>query len=359
MLPSNLTIQDRLAKLFFGKKARITTYRQLERLGSNGIPMRNALETLWDRASDDGRSPNALSAIIFSHWIRNYKDSGKLSDATLGWVPPSEHMMIEAGEVSGQLNTALANVVFVAQNTGRIRSAVISGLAYPVFLMFALAGVLWLFGVRVIPAFSQVLPPEKWTGLAAQMRWMSMFVQTWGLPVVALIIMLVFAYIISLPMWTGRLRVFLDRFPPWSLYRMWNGTGFLLSLSAMVTAGIPLPKALSRLRQFSGRWLAQRIEGALYYVNSGHNLGEALSRTGFGFPDKAIIADLKVYASLSGFEEAIKLIAREWIEEGVAKVQAQSRYLFIAMLVFLAGTIAWVATGFYELQQQVSNAVMF
>ncbi len=358
MLSAQMTLQERLAKLSFTKGYRIRIYRQIERMMRNNIPVHRALETLWERASEDGRKKTKPAAMILSHWISEYKSTGSLAKSVQGWIPERERMMIEAGELSGNIANTLHDVVFIAQNAGKMRGAVIAGLAYPSFLGLAVIGVLWMFGVRVIPAFAQVLPMERWTGLAAQMAWLSEFVQIWTIPILLIMFAALVTYLVTLPIWTGRMRTMFDRIPPWSLYRMWNGTGFLLSLSALIRAGMPLPKALSRLRFYANRWLGQRIDGALIHLNSGLNLGDALHHSGYGFPDREIVSDLRVYASLSGFEEAIDTIAREWIDLGVERIQAQSKILFFAALLVLAGTISWVAAGFYDLQQQVSTSVM-
>ena len=40
----------------------------------------------------------------------------------------------------------------------------------------------------------------------------------------------------SLPRWTGPLRVKFDKFLPWSIYKLYNGTGFLIALKGFVAA---------------------------------------------------------------------------------------------------------------------------
>lgn len=346
--------QTSFAKLAFGRGSRVRIYQQLERLIKNGVPVHRALDIVWQRASRDGRKPDAPEAYVIARWAQAYKSGTSLGEAVAGWVPYQEQMLIEAGELSGKLADGLRQVIEMTKATARVRAAFIGGLAYPMTLLLAIVGALWGFGANVIPPFADILPAERWTGGAAQMRWLSEVVQNWTIPILILIGVLLSLYISTVAVWTGRLRALADRVPPWSMYRMWQGTGFMLAMAALVRAGVAIPDALRRIHRHASPYLGERLEATLFHVNSGANLGEALHQSELGFPDPEIVDDMRIYASLSGFETSLEQIARDWLDTSVERVNTQARTINVLMLFLMAGVIGWLAWGLFELQKQVT-----
>ena len=60
----------------------------------------------------------------------------------------SEQMIIMAGEQSGRLESTLLAVVDVVQASRRIKSVIVSGVAYPLAVLAAAATYVWLFGTQ-------------------------------------------------------------------------------------------------------------------------------------------------------------------------------------------------------------------
>ncbi len=113
--------------------------------------------------------------------------------------------------------------------------------------------------------------------------------------------MLTVIIIFTLPYWTGKIRSKFDLIPPWSIYRSVIGCGFLLSLSSLITAGIPTP-------------------------------------------------------------EAIRIISRNaspWQEESVEFISNQMNILKNAAILIMGGVFMWIVSGMFSLQQQISNAAQF
>lgn len=108
----------------------------------------------------------------------------------------------------------------------------------------------------------------------------------------------------SLPRWTSRSRLAVEGILPWSLYRIWQGSSFLLSVAALMNAGVKMDEvSLGKLGKNADPYLAQRIKAIRRGIVLGANLGDALHQTGLVFPDREIIADLRIYAQLRGFDK--------------------------------------------------------
>ena len=113
----------------------------------------------------------------------------------------------------------------------------------------------------------------------------------------------------TIGIWTGPTRKAIDDCPPWSLYKMFMGITWLLSLSALIKGGVPISVALTSLRKDSNRYLCERIDRAMDFIKNGDNLGQALSKSKLNFPDKEIVADLRIYAELGNSFGGIRKLA--------------------------------------------------
>jgi type II secretory pathway component PulF len=344
------------ARLSMTAGVRTRVYRRIATMLANGLPLLRVLDDMYQRASYQGRKPSEPLAIAFFEWKRSVQNGRTLAEGMREWVPLTEQMLIAAGEQSGRLEASLVAVVDVVQATSKIRSAVIGGAAYPILVLGFVLGYIYLFGTRVIPEFSRLGDPAQWHGPARSMHFMSIVVQGWMLPIVLLLIALGAVLIYSMSRWRGSVRLVADRLPPYSIYRMLSGSGFLLAFSALLAAGITVEKSLYRLCDSAGPWLRERLEGALLGVKSGLNCGEALRNSGYGFPSPEIVDDLCIYSEYRGFPEVLKTLANEWMEEGVARISAQMKVLNGVAISVLTLVIAWLAAGMFSIQEQVAAA---
>lgn len=343
-------------KLNFGVQERIRVYEKLNTFLTSNVSLRQALEIMYQHASDDGRKKNAPVALILLDWLRAIKNGQSFGHAIQGWVPDSDRLVIEGGEQAGSLPQAIERAILVSESLRNIVATIRNGLAYPCLLFTAAIGFLFFFGTTVIPQFEEILPREEWTGIAYQMAIMSDFARnwlTWVLLFLGVVAVLIGA---TMSRWTGTMRVRLDRYPPWSLYRLIVGSGFMLTTSGMIKSGIAIPKILTSLQRGASPWYVERLSRTLFQVKNGHNLGEALHRTGFNFPDKETVQDLRAYARLGKFDENLERLGQRWLTESVKRVKAQVSVLFMTSLLFFGGVFFWIAGGIFSLVNQVQAA---
>lgn len=183
---------------------------------------------------------------------------------------------------------------------------------------------------------------------------MSQLVQHW-LALIVLVLVAALAILFgSLPYWRGNARVLADRYAPFSVYRLIAGSGFLMAFAALQHAGITVEKSLARLSEHAQPWLRERLDGALLGVKSGLNCGEALRVAGYGFPSPDVVDDLCVYAEYKGFAEALRILADEWMEDGVVSVTRQMHVLNGASILALAAVIGWLVSGFFGIQNEIA-----
>lgn len=342
------------ARLQLTTQLRLRLYRKIAKMLGNGLPLLKVLEELELRASHEGRKPSESQAITLSDWRLVVQNGGMLSEAMQWWVPHTEQMIIMAGEQSGRIEEALLTVAGVVQSSKRIRAAIIGGLAYPSALLAMTIGYLYLFGKTVIPRFAMIVDPHRWHGVAHSLYTMSKFVQNGMVYCVIALALFIALLAYAMPRWSGTGRIFLDRYPPFSIYRLVVGCGFLVAFSSLQTAGFTVEKSLNRLAMHAKPWLRQRIDDMLFGVRSGLNVGEAMKNTGYRFPSAEIVDDLCVYAEYKGFADALKALADEWMQEGVAALEVQMKVLNGVAIILLTLVLTWLVTGFFGIQQEIA-----
>ena len=346
-------LEARFARMQFGGKERLRIYRKLARFLKNNVSLTSALDTLWLHSSKDGKKPSMPAALAIDAWRKQVANGKSLGVAVRGWVPENDRIVLEAGE--GNLVEALNNACLLYESQKQIKGALIAGVSYPIFLILIAMGFLVMFGLQVIPQFEQVLPRDKWSGVGWQMAVMSDFVRSYLIPSVAGAVLFIGAVIWSMPRWTGPLRVRAERFPPYSIYRLVAGSGFLLSMAALIRSGVKTTAALRLLQRDATPWYAERIGKTLAFVNNGLSLGDALQKTGLNFPDEDTVQDLRAYSSLEGFDEMLMKLGEENLDDTVKLIQNQTAILKNVGIVVLGGVFAWIAIGIFSLQQQITS----
>ncbi len=342
------------ARTQFSEGPRLRMYRKISTMLSNGLPLLKILDELWERASFQGGKPNEPMAIVLADCRRMVQNGRLLADGLEWWIPKTEKMIILAGEQSGRLEVTLNVLVGVVQSQKEINRVIVGGLTYPLAIFALIVVYLYVFGTTVIPQFARMVDPNTWHGSARSLYLMSQLVEHWTLHIIAGLLALIAIVAVSMPRWRGDARVFFDQFAPYSIYRLQVGSGFLMAFSALQFAGITVEKSLMRLAGQSQPWLRERLDGALLGVKSGLNCGEALRNAGYGFPSKEVVDDLCVYAEYKGFAEALKVMADEWMAEGVERISGQMKILNGFAIISLALVIAWLVTGFFGIQHEIA-----
>ena len=347
------------AKLMFrmNTEKRMSICRKLASLLRNDFTLIDALERLEMVESHGGTRPREPFAIVMREWQKNLERGMTFSEATRGWVPQNETLLVTSGNLSN-LVVALENVGRVVDGTQRIRRAMTSAIGYPLFLLGLTFGIIIMVGIYLVPPLIEVGGGNVvWRGSAQSLVWLSnISIKYWY------IFLVVFASVIavvwvSLANWSGRLRAVFDKFPPWSIYKIQMSVGWLMSLGAMVSAGVTIPDAMRMLADSANRYLKSILERTLRYIANGENLGRALEHTGRDFPDSEIIGDLTIYADMNGFDENLNRVANDYLNESVRKMEKISNTLNSIGILLISAIIAWVVLGTFQMQDQITSAL--
>ncbi|MBO4520029.1 MAG: type II secretion system F family protein [Alphaproteobacteria bacterium] len=335
---------------------RIKIYRKLISLLRNRFSLMDALDRIRGIITNEGRNPDEPMALAVLYWTRSLQNGNPFSVALEGWAPASERLMLSVGDVS-HLEGALENLIKVTEGTKKMKEPLISAISYPMFLSMMVVLIIYAIGAYMVPPMMNAAPNTRWTGSAKDLVSLSVWIQkNWAIAFASLPTLFVIIYL-TMGRWKGKTRAFFENIPPWSLYRIFVGVTWLLAMAALVRAGTPVSQALRSLRHDASPYLLYRIDSALVYVNNGDNLGEALMKTGLGFPDKEIVGDLRIYSEMDNFQEALDQMANEWLEDSVSSIEKKASVLNMIATLFVSGTIAWAVMGTFAMQDQITKAM--
>lgn len=341
----------------FSTEKRMGVARKLASLLRNDFTLMDALGRLEMIESKGGTKPDEPFAITMREWQKGLERGMSFSEVTKGWVPPEETLLVTSGNLSN-LVLALENVSRVVEGTQKIKRAMISALAYPLFLLVLTFGIIIMVGLYLVPPLADVAGNDMiWRGSAASLIWLSDFsIKYWY--VFVIVLLGAFGIIwLSMANWTGKLRAKFDKLPPWNIYKIQISVGWLMSLAAMVRAGITLPNAMRMLADGANKYLKNILEATLRFIANGDNLGVALNNTNRNFPNEEIIGDLSIYADMNGFDENLSNIANDYLEESVRKMETISNTLNGIGILLVSVIIAWVVLGTFQMQDQITAAL--
>ena len=335
---------------------RLKFYRKIASLMRNRFSLVSALEMLHRIESNEGKNPNEPMAIALASWAKDLQNGAPFSDALKGWAPDRERLMLSVGDVSN-LEEALLNLIKVTEGSTKMIRPIVGAITYPAFLFMMVVLIIYGIGVYMVPPMLEAAPTVIWRGMSRTLVDLSFWINDyWAIAFAILPTVMILIYA-TISIWTGKIRSYIDNVPPWSLYKIFTGISWLLALSALVKGGTPVSTAMRALRRDASRYLKERIDTALVFISNGDNLGVALYKTGFNFPDKEIIGDLKIYSELDNFEEALENLANSWLEESVYLIEQKASILNTVAILCVAGAIAWAVMGVFDMQDQMTSAM--
>ena len=338
----------------FDTQKRMAVSNKIASLLRNNFTLMDALHRIEMIESQNGKKPDEAFAIAMREIQKNMERGMTFSEATRGWVPSEETLLLMSGNMSS-LVISLENVSRVVTGVSRIKRAMTSALAYPLFLLMLTIGIIVMVGVYLVPPLTQAAGDNiVWHGTAQSLIWASEFSNKYLYPFSIGLGVLILLIWVSLSTWTGKLRTVFDNYPPWNIYKLQTSVGWMMSLAAMVSADVSVPDAMRLLADNSNRYLGNILDETLHYISNGENLGAALASTGKNFPSEEIIGDLTIYSDMNDFAKNINKIANDYMEDAVRRMESLSGTMNAAGMALVSVVMGWVVLGTFAMQEQIT-----
>ena len=338
----------------FDTQKRMAISAKIASLLRNNFTLMDALHRVEMIESQNGKKPDEAFAIAMREIQKNMEQGMTFSEATRGWVPSEETLLLMSGNMSS-LVVSLENVSRVVNGVSRIKRAMTSALAYPLFLFALTIGIIVMVGVYLVPPLTEAAGSDiVWRGTAKSLIWASDFANEYLYPFCIGFGIAIVLIWISLSTWTGKLRAVFDKYPPWNIYKLQISVSWMMSLAAMVSSGVAIPDAMRMLADNSNRYLRRILDDALHYIANGDNLGYALQNTGMDFPNSELIGDLTIYADMNDFDKNLTQISKDYLENSVKKSESVANTLNTVGILLISAVIAWIVMGTFQMQDQIT-----
>lgn len=334
-------------------KLRKTLYSKLSKMLANSVPVKEALIDLKTRRLEQF-SDKDLQAVAISDWVQRISSGDTFAKALTGWIPPDEQNIISGGEQSGRVSETLINLVMVLNAKTKLKTTIVKAVTYPSIILSLTLIVLAAFGGYMLPFYEEIASDIVWYGMAEKVSIVTTFFANYILWIAGSLALLALGFSWSLNRWVDGLRIKLDHLGPWAIFSMLQGVSWLIAFASLIQAGVTVKDALKQTSIYASPWLKTRID-AIYRRLGDYNLGEAMSHTGYNFPDREVINDLATYSKFSGFDQALKSLADDWLEESIETVSKKVSRLNIFGMILAAGVILFIALGMNAMSQQMQE----
>lgn len=340
-----------LLKFKFNLKARINLYKKLKGFTEQHFPIYESLvkfKTRYDKKKD-------YRGKMIGIWLENMKHGANFNTAIKGWVPESELNLIAAGEDGNGIEKGLGEAIKFATSSQKIKKTIISGAAYPTVLFLLVLGFIAMFSLQLAPTYLGLLPIERWPTVGYYFYYFSKFLVDYWFILGGSLISFIYFIAKTIPTWTGRTREYFDKLPPWSVYKVYQSSAFLISLSSMMQSSITLNDALKRIKKTSSAWVGYYIDEMLKNLRrGGTRFGQHLD---VGLLDDETAGDVIDYSDLgNNFEEAIYTIGEQNLEDNIEKITLQMNIAKNLMIMFVGVTIALIYATTIQLNTVVAEA---
>lgn len=332
------TLQNAFYRLSFGPKTREDTWRLLADLVAADQSLSKALETTARAAERRGSHQRAFilrdieagiaRAQVYDRIAQYVKGSEALVFKSIGKTDP-EGVFRAAAKLAAQQN--------------QLKSALRSALAMPTMLLVLMGVIAYMMGSQLFPAMESIGSTDDWPVIAKIMsvatKWFVGNVE-W---VVAPIAMLAILVAWLMPNWTGKSRKYVDRFVPFSLYKLQQGTAFTFTVIELGRMGQTLnPALLDEMSDGATPYLTSRIQAISAELRT-QSFGTSLDSTGYEFPTGDLIEVCMALDSTPGWIARFSQFLDRWLEQLEQRIKEQIAVLNFLLMILIAVILAGVA----------------
>ncbi|MFX4300152.1 type II secretion system F family protein [Pseudosulfitobacter pseudonitzschiae] len=349
--------EKHLAKVSFGFQARLDFYERLASLVSTGVSRTEALEMLYTVESDYGKNPDASLAIILGDIREKLHNGETFGQAISFWVPRDDIMVIEAIENASEFSRFLVEYGETLKKKKKILGMIVGGLIYPAMMIMAVMGLMYYFGSSVVPEISKLLPLEKWSGPASFLRFMYNFANDFVIYAVGGFVGTLTLIIMLLPRWKTGGRKYADKMPIFSLYKMYTGISFLISMSSLIQAGLSPTQAIERIVPRANPYVKFRLDLIRRQLVNGNNLGRSMHNTRTDWPNRKMNLSISIFAETQDLSKSLQKLSGDWIDQSIKDIGATMAGFRGLAMVMIFGVIMGIVAGMYGLQDQISSSL--
>lgn len=357
--PTNLTsgavnqaLHFDLARLSFSKpidlKGLVVFTRQFSSLVDSGIPIVQCLDILYQQ-----ESRKAFKAILGK--LKSDIEGGSGLAESLGKHPRIFGdffvRVIEAGEVSGTLDTSIRRVGLQLEKLGKLRSKVISAMMYPCITLVVSIVTMFFMLVKVIPGVAKLYAdssaklPDLTVFVLGLSQWAQDNAPMIGIVVLLLVIGLPLLYSIEAVRWVWDPIVL--RIPLFgTLIKKSTIATFSRTMSTLVSSGVPLLNAFDICKRLSSNYAIKAIiQSAANSVSEGKTIANGLAQHSL-FPPM-VVHMVNIGEMTGKLDELLGKVADIFDDEVDNTVSNLTGLIQPLLIIFVGGIVAFLLLAMY------------
>lgn len=347
-------IERYLYQLTLNADDRIEIYDSFRQYTLDSLSAEDALKKLIASYSRRGKKPGNPIAQILQECADNLSGGYSLAESLRDWLPEQEVSIIQSCDEAGKLADGFESAMLIAGGTGRIITAVKVAAGILAYMSSLVLGIITLFCVLLVPILKQSVPLDKWNGIQLCVYYLYVVLSDYYWLIIVLVALLIYLVAKSLNSWTGNIRFYVDKIPPYSIYKKFHGATFILNVNAMMSVGISMEEAITKmLNSCRSDWLAERLDAVSRSIDGGEeNLGTALDVTGYEFPGEEAIIKMQSLFETNNSSESLKRFAEKWLDKTIKGVEQTSEKLKIVSIIGCGVIISILIVVMFDLIQR-------
>lgn len=346
-------VKRRLAKNAFDREERILFYSTVANFMAAKDQIKGAIQRYVLQRIQEGLSEKDYLLYVYQDIASSMAQGEKFCKAIAPWVTNTERILIEAYEnTGGQINGGLENgLKQLAEDVGKannLRAHWLKALFKPSLLWIGMFITTIIYGNILFPSLDQMLSHKRWDMTQQATYFIAIgFAYSWKILLFVLFLSVILT-IYSLPRYTGRLRPFLDKFPPWNFYKLDVAMSFTTALLCQAKANILLLNSIQNIfDQTAEPYAREKLAKILRCLKQGTTLSYALQAAGGDFPDKRLTMLISMHEGKASFATQLPLQFNDWATQQEERMKALAEKIEI-----FSTAVTTIYTGVVFLQVQ-------
>jgi len=341
-----------LARLLVSAGEVELSLRQLASILGADVPILVGLDTVSGQASSTLRAS-------YSRVRERVREGCALSVALREESPFLDRVslgLVQVGEANGTLDAMLEYAADLMERARRLRNDLVQAFSYPCFVVVVALGVAWFMATKVIPKILAFIQARQGKGgglppVTQALLEVTAFFQSYGLLVLAVPLLLVFAILLARQQAATGERV--DR---WLLrvpllggaFRAHANSMWCRTLGALLASGVGIVEALELVEQTMGNWfVAAQFRIMRQHVREGQSVTHALDRTALPQLCPMARAMIAVSEQSGGLDTSLAQVADHYEDVLQRRVKLLSRLVEPAMYAIVGGMVGFVYFAFF------------
>lgn len=333
---SNITLA--LRRWQFGTKKQLGFLEDFYLLINDGIPANRAIDMM-------AQVTTGLTHEVALSISQKIGEGAALADGMRDWFSPNVTEIIRVGEAGGALAQTVKSAINALSQRGVAIGSFVAALAYPLVVIVMACTIIVYLNTSVFDQFRAVKPESQWPEAGQRLVWIANVVQYWWWLAIAGVIAIGFIFAKIMANYIGELRPYLDRYPPFSLYRKLVAARFLETLGLLVANGVVFKSALRVMQYQANPYLSSHLVMMEHLLGTGKsNIADVLST---GLVEHNDLMRLKVMAEVKGFEHGLTRMGVKGAEQATNTLKLISKIIGGIFLIIGGTLVVCVMQGIY------------